>query len=422
MLLTRFRTDSKGNVALMFALAFLPIMGMVGLAVDYARAANIRTQMKAAVDATALALAHSSVNLTKAELNEKANSVFATNLPRDLTEAVDLDVNRGNDFISVDAPAHIGTIFLKAMGIDTLDVSTSGKVAWGATNVEVVMALDNTGSMEGEKLEELKTAAKELVDSLAAVANTPDSVKIGLVPFATTVRVNASDNDDEDWIRFDDVKYRDCSGHGDDRDCEWKTRTFRTDDWEGCIEDRNKPYDTNDDSPDTDKRKTLYPAVESCPSQERNLATVEPLTTNFSYLKTKIDNMEAAGNTNVTIGVAWGMSLLSNKAPFTEGVKETDTRVKKYLIVLTDGENTQNRFSSNTSEIDERTKLACKEAKKVGVVFSIRVIDGDEGLLKDCASKDQNDNPMFHDVETAGELTTVFRSIANEIAGLRIAE
>ncbi len=419
----------SGNFGIMFAFAVLPILAGVGLAVDYARAESARGRLTSSVDATALALAHASVNLTQAEMQARARQLFDGNFAGEPGTLVgDIDIERSAAELTVGASAQVQTTFLKLFNVATLDVTSQSKVTWGgrASKVEIVLALDNTGSMKGDKLDELKTAAKELIDSLETVASTPGAVKIGLVPFATTVRVNPSDSDYKTapWIRFDDVTewYRNRNG-----DWRQRTRSFSTSDWEGCIQDRDQSNDVTDILSgktvgyETDKGNTLYPAIEGCPSQERNLQTIQPLTTDLGMLKDKIEDMTAAGNTNVTIGISWGLAMLSNAAPFTEGAAADDSEVAKYLIVLTDGENTQNRFSSNTNAIDARTKLACKSARDAGTVFTIRVIDGDKTLLEDCASKDNNGEPRFHDVQSADELPQVFRSIANEIANLRIA-
>src|SRR3954469_5097830 len=52
----RFGSNCCGNVAIMFALAIIPIFGAVGAAVDYSRASSARTAMQAALDSTALML------------------------------------------------------------------------------------------------------------------------------------------------------------------------------------------------------------------------------------------------------------------------------------------------------------------------------------------------------------------------------
>ena len=48
-----------------------------------------------------------------------------------------------------------------------------------------------------------------------------------------------------------------------------------------------------------------------------------PLTdiwTGLSTLKNKVDDMQPNGNTNVTIGLAWGWHSLTNSVPFEQGL------------------------------------------------------------------------------------------------------
>src|SRR3954451_19844723 len=78
MLLSRFMQDRRGNVATMFAIAVIPVIGLVGAAVDYSRAASVRTGMQAAIDATALAMAKLAPTLTQTELQQKATAYFNT--------------------------------------------------------------------------------------------------------------------------------------------------------------------------------------------------------------------------------------------------------------------------------------------------------------------------------------------------------
>ena len=55
-LLRRFSQSERGNIVIIFALAVIPVIGLVGAAVDYSRANSARTAMQAAIDATALML------------------------------------------------------------------------------------------------------------------------------------------------------------------------------------------------------------------------------------------------------------------------------------------------------------------------------------------------------------------------------
>ena len=56
---------------------------------------------------------------------------------------------------------------------------------------------------------------------------------------------------------------------------------------------------------------TKYPAA-FC---QYNLATSIPLTNDWTALNAAVDTMIASGNTNVTMGVAWGWASLSEDLP-----------------------------------------------------------------------------------------------------------
>lgn len=439
--LRSFQKCRSGNVAMMFAAAIFPVVGTIGLAVDFSRAAEVKAQLTAAVDSTALTLAHSSVNLTDAELQAKALTLFNGNFkPGTTTDSRTVHASRQAAALTVEGSAAFKTRFMRVLNVKTLDVIARSKVVWGSKQkIEVVMALDNTGSMSGTKLQELKKAAKELVDTLEKAQGASGSVKIGLVPFASTVRVDPTQNTykNANWIRRDNVSYMERECTRTRRDGEWheecrdvpKTRAFSKTAWQGCIQDRDQldNFDVTDKAFSPSKPNTLYPAIETCPGaggaqDESKLQLVVPLTTDFNKLRTSIANMQAAGSTNVTIGIAWGMSLLSKQRPFDQGSSITTgaDAVKKYLIVLTDGENTKNKVHSNNNNgvIDARTKLACQAARDMGTVFSIRMIEGDATLLKACASNPEN----YHDVEAAADLSVAFRAIGNEIGQLRVAQ
>ena len=55
VLFGNFQSNSRGNVAIITALAALPMMAAIGCAIDYSNASMIRTKLQAAADAAALA-------------------------------------------------------------------------------------------------------------------------------------------------------------------------------------------------------------------------------------------------------------------------------------------------------------------------------------------------------------------------------
>jgi Flp pilus assembly protein TadG len=54
--ISAFRCDRRGNVAVIFAFAMIPLIGFVGASIDYSRANAMRTKLQDALDSTALML------------------------------------------------------------------------------------------------------------------------------------------------------------------------------------------------------------------------------------------------------------------------------------------------------------------------------------------------------------------------------
>src|SRR5471032_2224649 len=75
---TRFIRADEGNIAVIFAIALVPIIGFVGAAIDYTRANSARSSMQAALDTTALMLSKdlSEGTITTSQIATKAQAYF----------------------------------------------------------------------------------------------------------------------------------------------------------------------------------------------------------------------------------------------------------------------------------------------------------------------------------------------------------
>src|SRR3954447_2757423 len=75
---TRFVGADEGNIAVIFAIALVPIIGFVGVAIDYTRANAARSSMQAALDSTALMLSKdlSGGTITTSQITAKAQAYF----------------------------------------------------------------------------------------------------------------------------------------------------------------------------------------------------------------------------------------------------------------------------------------------------------------------------------------------------------
>ena len=91
-----------------------------------------------------------------------------------------------------------------------------------------------------------------------------------------------------------------------------------------------------------------------------------PLTTDWTALHAKVDAMKASGYTNVTIGAVWGWHALTANAPLSQAAAPAPD-LDKVVVVLTDGQNTQNRWWGQSQQwrIDARTEAVCTNMKAV---------------------------------------------------------
>jgi hypothetical protein len=297
---------------------------------------------------------------------------------------------------------------VRVFGQSEIRINATAQVVWGFRKLELALALDNTGSMaQSGKIQALKVAAHNLLNTLQAAAKTPGDIKVSIIPFDTTVRLNTSYKN-ETWFDWSTL---DCNGNNWGTGCGSQPQN----NWEGCVMDRNQPYDVQDNSPTSST--TRFPAT-----QCGNLATSLPLTSDWTTLHSKVDAMQASGATNVTIGLAWAWHSLTPNTPYSEAATPTSS-LDKVIVALTDGENTKNRWWGNgvnhDPRIDARTSLVCTNIKNAGIkLYTIRVIEGNATLLQQCAT-----NPsMYYDVQQAGQLDAVFKSIAEKLANLRLSK
>jgi Flp pilus assembly protein TadG len=401
---SRFFADERGGVAPIFALAIVPIIGLAGAAVDYSRAAAARSAMYAALDATGLMLSRDAATMTPGQVSAKASDIFNSEFSR--ADVSNLQVNavlnspqQGSFTLTVSASGNVATTFTRILGQNSIALNGSTDVDWGIKKLELALALDNTGSMaQSGKLTQLKAAAHNLLTTLQNAAKQPGDVKVSIVPFDTTVNIGTGYKD-EFWI-------------------DYTVNGIQKNKWTGCVTDRDQSNDVSDTTPVAGSVHTLFPAKQ-CGSQLTSMVPLTDIldTTGWTTLNNKIDAMQASGNTNVTIGLEWGWHSLTPNLPLAQGSDPAPDR-DKVIVLLTDGTNTQNRWSTSESSIDARTALACTNAKNANIkVYTVRVIDGNATLLRNCATKPT----MYYEVSQASELNAVFSSIAQNLANLRIA-
>jgi len=194
--------------------------------------------------------------------------------------------------------------------------------------------------------------------------------------------------------------------------------------WNGCVSDREQPYDTKNDPPNGSAAAFPVYQAYGCPTP------LKPLSDDWTGIKAQIDAMVPLGNTNQAIGLAWGWMMLTPNNPFGSGSPlnapaeiDSTATYRQAVILLSDGLNTQNRWTllgGNASQVDARQQILCNNMKAAGImIYTIQVnTDGaaKSSVLASCASEPGD----FFYLTSADQILDTFNTIGASLSQLRI--
>lgn len=143
-MLHHFLTDRNGNVAVIFALSAVPLIGIVGVAVDYGVANSARASMQASVDAAALTVARDASRLTSAQIQERAQQHFENSFKRSSTQNVTVSTasGPGGATIQVSASGAVPVSFTRVLSSADINISVSAVAAVAKEGLGCVLSLD----------------------------------------------------------------------------------------------------------------------------------------------------------------------------------------------------------------------------------------------------------------------------------------
>ncbi len=507
----RLRDNTQGQVALTFGLVAVPMLVAGGMAVDVARHGFHEQRLAASVDAAALAIARMEDGATETEMLDLARSYIDMNYtPRlDLNgNEITLSLEVGERTVTLTADVDVPTTITTLVGVHDMRARVSSEVTKEILGTEIALVLDNTGSMQWSgKIQALQSAAETLVDVMFDSTTSTNKLKVSVVPFSAAVNVG-TDYAAENWLDTtgaSDVaklNFNDASWHNWRA---WQELTNRS--WNGCVEARAMPHDVLDTLPSTGSPDTLFAPYFAPDEPDRNddgvddnygynykndyiddgvdededdldlrqrrvdkyvnasvsssskgpdyncgIAPLTPLTNDEQDLRDAIDDMVATGYTNITQGIVWGWHVLSPTAPFEEGEEYDNAAWRKFMVVMTDGDNDWGDYTSHNGTrytgyghiaqdrlnetnnnnaddvLDARTAQVCTNVKNAtgnpSTAITVYTITfGNPGtstreMMEDCAS---DESKYFHAPNSAA-LTAVFETIADEIGSLRLSK
>ena len=166
-LIAQFRSNKRGNVAVITALCCLPLIAAIGCVVDYTTASLVKTKLQAAADAAALATVsvNSSVVTTAKSMSSSGavsgGSTFATNFFNanlngapatvgytNLTPTATVNLSGTKMTANVSFTAKVPTYFMGVMGFANTSISGSSTASYTMpTYINFYLMLDVSGSM-----------------------------------------------------------------------------------------------------------------------------------------------------------------------------------------------------------------------------------------------------------------------------------
>ncbi len=403
--LRRFHRETSGAVALLFALAVIPLSLAAGIAIDVAEISKAKVKLQGAADAAALAAA----SVKGIDDNARiaiAKSYIDANLAGQPVGAVGAPVvSVGQGALTVEINSKMPARFMQLAGFNQHDLFSKSTVAIpGESNAEIALVLDYSGSMNGKgKYQAMRDAASSMVDILTDEGKNTDSIKFGLVPFSHHV-------------------YLSLPG-------EYVVDEAPGTTWTNCTQDRKYPHNVEDKAPVASNIDSLWGmsktngygvgAYAVCKAYPRNNLVVKPLTNDADAIKTQLASMKPHSLTHIALGTEFGWALLSPQPPFTEAAPYSDKETKKYMVILTDGVQTEKAWGENKSHTvvngEVNLEEMCANIKAEGIHIITIAFDLNDGWtenrLKGCATSLED----FHIADNNDQLANVFEEIAQKL-------
>jgi len=438
-----FARNREGNFAVLFGAAATVLALGVGFAVNISQLYNARSSLQGVVDAAVTSTARDLTLgvITEADANKTVQAFLDANSTAGILQANQivldkLTVDRTANTVQADTHADVGLFFPLFSTDNMRRVTASTTALYSDKTVEVAMMLDVTGSMAGQKIKDLRSAASNAVDSFLSGQNAANPrVRVAIVPYANSVNVGSLAASTV-FVETKASERKQAPGNDDPKYVSASTRP------DNCATERKGAYQYSDAGPDVSMvNRDLYLSAfakqtntAACP-----LATVQPLTANASTLNNVIKDLVASGGTAGHIGVQWAWYMLSENwgsvmSASQRPAKMDPKKVAKYVILMTDGEFNLSYFDANSvdqvyndaGKVQTRTAATtlCAAMRDQGIeIFTIGFAlteKNAKSTLQSCASPDTGNAKHFYQAANGTELDQAFQDIVRNIDKLTV--
>lgn len=221
-MLETFRKDAKGGVAVIFALSIVPVLALVGTAVDFSRITGARAQTQKLLDSAVVAAVSLDASVDReavARRHVEAQASLITGVTiSEVVPVESVDDTTGQTTLHISARGRLDRSFVKLLGLQPLGFAIESEAVTAVRHYEVVLVVDVTGSMKGSKINALRRSAKTFVETLFPDGKPPlpseasskavaasgrgtapvdRRIRVAIVPYSATVNIGT---DRGDWL------------------------------------------------------------------------------------------------------------------------------------------------------------------------------------------------------------------------------
>lgn len=196
----RLLRDQGGNALMLTAAALVPVVGIVGSGVDIGRAYMAQLRLQQACDAGVLAGRRAmAAGVYSDSAKGEANAMFNFNMPASIYGSKDVAFSSqavGKSDVTGTASAKLPTAIMYIFGTDQFALSVNCTAKLEISNVDVMMVLDVTGSMDKtnsgdtvNRITALKSATMDFFDTLTTAEIGDGRLRFGVVPYSSVANV-----------------------------------------------------------------------------------------------------------------------------------------------------------------------------------------------------------------------------------------
>lgn len=181
-----FVRQDDGQISVFTIILFFLMVAFGGMSVDMMRHENARTGLQQTLDRAILAAASMKQvrdpDIVVKDYFQKAGMI-------DQLAAVDYDKAVDSREVTAAGTVPVQTYFMRLLDVNTLNAGAAAKAEEGASNIEISLVLDISGSMRfGDQIGKLRVAAKSFFAQILTT-DAKETTSINVVPYAGQVNV-----------------------------------------------------------------------------------------------------------------------------------------------------------------------------------------------------------------------------------------